>query len=86
MLKQGLGCRVGDGASINIMTDPWLPKEQNPFVQTNNIVLNDQKVKALMNMDGNGWDADLVRDIFNEEEADLILSISVNSENKDRWY
>lgn len=24
LLKQGLGCRVGSGSTINILNDPWL--------------------------------------------------------------
>lgn len=85
LLKQGLGCRIGSGTMINILDDPWLPSAQEAYVQTNNPVLNGQKVASLFNDLGN-WDQDLVMDIFDNAEANIILSIPVNNEAQDTWY
>lgn len=86
LLKQGLGCRVGNGASINVVTDLCLPMKQAPYIRSHNEALTDQKVRALMNLDGTGWDTDLILDIFVEDKAYLILSIPVHPEERDRWY
>ena len=34
ILSQGMGCRVGDGKSISIVNDPWLPSSDSPYVVT----------------------------------------------------
>lgn len=34
VLKEGMRWRVGDGTSIRIWTDPWLPAEVLPFVSS----------------------------------------------------
>ena len=36
ILKQGVGCRVGDGQTISIVEDPWLPGMNDPYVHTRN--------------------------------------------------
>lgn len=32
------------------------------------------------------WDVDLIRDIFEERDADLILSIPLREDDRDTWY
>ena len=34
MLKEGMRWRVGDGNSIRVWTDPWLPSDFWPFVSS----------------------------------------------------
>jgi hypothetical protein len=70
--------RVGDGKSINIWTDRWLPipgshKVQSPM----NAQLADAKVSALLDMETNWWKTDLIHGLFGPEEADAICSMPV---------
>lgn len=85
LIKQGVGCRVGNGTSINIVEDPWLPLESDPYVHSNNPAIVNQKVSSLFDNTRN-WDIDLINDIFDRREADLILTIPVNSSLEDSWY
>lgn len=39
-----------------------------------------------MDVEGGIWDTDLVFDIFEEREANIILSIPVNIDDNDTWY
>lgn len=39
LIKQGIACRVGNGESINMLDDPWLPDVSNPHVQSRNEAL-----------------------------------------------
>lgn len=85
LLKQGMGCRVGNGSSINIIQDPWLPLEHEAYVQTDSPALQNQMVSSLMDDQGN-WDFDLIMDVFDSRDADAILSIPLNNETEDKWH
>ena len=86
IIKQGIGCRVGNGNSINILEDPWLPVETDAHVHTRNPALQGQFVTSLISLDSNSWDTDLVMDIFDSRDANIILSIPLNNEVNDSWY
>lgn len=66
LLKNGLSCRVGNGNDINILTDPWLPCESDPFIHTSSEAIKDQMVSSLLNNEQSQWDTDLLYDIFEE--------------------
>lgn len=76
VIKKGAGCRVGNGDSINIELDPWLPVESDPY----------QKVSSLFSMENYSWDIDLVEDVFDSRDASIILSIPIDKEVDDSWY
>ncbi|XP_031110458.1 uncharacterized protein LOC116014525 isoform X1 [Ipomoea triloba] len=75
-----LGCRrcIGDGRGTIIGTDPWLVNVENPFVTTDlHESISNATVSSLLSENGSGWDAECVRDIFNERDANVILNIPV---------
>lgn len=82
--KQGLGCRVGNGSTIYILEDPWLPLEQEAYVQTDNPSLQNQMVASLRDEHGS-WDLNLIMDVFDSRDANVILSIPLNYETQDTW-
>lgn len=86
ILKQGLGCRVGDGKTINVVSDPWLPSTDNPYVITECELIQNQKVSSLMIPDERRWDEDLIKDIFNQRDANIILATPLLESNEDCWY
>lgn len=86
-VKIGVRRRVGRGTEIDILKDPWLPCDVNPKVTSVHPNLVGEKVSSLMVADELSWDVDLVRDMFNQRDADLILSITLNvSRTNDGWY
>lgn len=86
LLKEGLGCRVGSGENINILHEPWLPCDRDPYIRTENEALKGNKVSSLMSTDQESWDMDLIHDIFNTRDANLILSIPVRRTDADTWF
>lgn len=79
--------RIGNGAEVSIINYPWLPCNDNPRVTSCNTALDNHNVDSLMETENLAWDVDLVRDLFNEWDANLILSITLNSgRNKDVWF
>lgn len=85
MLKNGLNFRVGDGSTINILTDPWLPCQSDPYVHTRSQEIEDKLVCSLLNSDQTQWDVDLVMDIFEVRDASLILATPLNNNSADSW-
>ena len=75
----GMRCRVGNGMSIQIGIDSWLPDLHDPFIKS---VLPDDiktaKVSSLLKVDGFEWDEDVISDLFNDSEARTILSIPLS--------
>lgn len=78
-----LACRVGNSSSISIIDNPWLPSEDNPYVQTLHKALKEKMVASFMITWGNRWDIDLITDIFESKDIDLILSISLQNNDDD---
>lgn len=85
-LKQGAVRRVGNGISVDILRDPWLPHGSHPYVQTQHEALTNKTVDVLMVPNENQWDEDLIQDIFMERDIELILSIPLRNSDVDSWY
>lgn len=66
IIKQGIGCKVGNGQSISILKDPWLPLTNEAYIHTQSDSLKGQMVSSLMSLDSNEWVTDLVIDIFDK--------------------
>jgi len=78
VIKSNYIWRVGDGASINIWTDPWLPNSQSPYIQpslTDN--QNATKVQELFNQAKTAWDVSRLERLFTQHDIDQICSIPV---------
>lgn len=86
LLKKGAVRRVGSGSTVDILNDPWLPHSTDPYVHTKHPALNGSKVDALLIPGQNEWDEDLVKDIFVERDARLILSIPLSGTGNDLWF
>lgn len=78
MLKTGVSKKVGNGMNIDVLNDSWLPCEDNPKTTTVHTILIGAKVSSLMMTGTLAWDSDLVRDVFNERDANSILSITLD--------
>nr|GMC57892.1 uncharacterized protein LOC109177101 [Ipomoea batatas] len=78
VIRRGLGWRVGDGVSISVWNDPWLPNNTSPFVLTPLAdYLRDARVENLLNVEKSGWDLELLEDLFVHDDVALIKSVSI---------
>ena len=71
---------MGDGESIRVWCDKWVPKPSTyrvvtPKKQSPRVTL----VKDLISRGSFEWDADLVKRCFNAEDASAILGIPLSS-------
>jgi len=70
---------VGDGRSIRIWGDRWLPTLVTHAVQTLiNSMEDTSMVEKLIDKEQSGWNSTLVRHIFSPDEAEVILNIPLS--------
>jgi hypothetical protein len=76
-IRQGMIWWVGDGTTINIWEDPWLPRgvTRRPCTPKGATILT--KVSDLIDPYTGTWDKKLVHVIFWEEDVNLILAIPI---------
>jgi hypothetical protein len=75
-LLQGLIWRIGDGRSIKIWQDRWLPTPTSYTVQSHPRVIPDScTVSMLIDHEVCGWNSGLIIEIFNPEEAKVIVTL-----------
>ncbi|KAL3825323.1 hypothetical protein ACJIZ3_021352 [Penstemon smallii] len=90
IIEKGSRWRVGNGNSINIWGDRWLPRESTFQIFTpKGDRPSDMKVSTLIDEETGQWDVDKVTSLFNEEDSACILSIPLgNGRHDDRrlWH
>lgn len=72
--------RIGNGKDVQILDQPWLNNEVDPFVETRSPALINQNVHALFRMDRKEWDLEVIDDIFSERDKQLILQTVIEQE------
>lgn len=80
LLKAGCRWRIGDGKNIRAWNEPWV--RQTPSLRIQSVPIANLEhicVNQLMLHDPRVWNAGLVRSMFNDEEANSILSIPLVS-------
>ena len=77
VVKKGACFLIGDGKSIDMWLDPWVPWVQNfiPFPKVGSLVQSPMKVAHLIDHELHTWKTSLMLDIFNPNSAHAILSI-----------
>lgn len=87
LVRRGARKGIGNGDSVFIFKDAWLPSEADPMVKTRHQSLQEEKVSGLFLVGEKAWDADLVKDLFSVEEARCILGIPLSSRVEvNFWY
>ncbi|KAL5830904.1 hypothetical protein ACOSQ4_016258 [Xanthoceras sorbifolium] len=78
VLLRGLRWKVGDGQSISVYDDPWIPRDSNFKVYSPRLLPDGTPISALIGAPG-VWSRDLVQFYFRPEKAATILSIPLCS-------
>jgi hypothetical protein len=81
--KRGYIWRVGNGESINIYSDPWIPSSPDRRIITprGEVVLT--KVAELIDPITGSWDEELLRSLFCMVDVNRILQIPLNNQSFD---
>ncbi|XP_062101909.1 uncharacterized protein LOC133809260 [Humulus lupulus] len=86
LVKDVARMKVGNGGSIRMGIDPWLPCENHSTPRGLHDSLKNNLVKSLLDPVTKEWDKDLILDLFQPEDAYLILSIPLSTNTDDTWY
>jgi hypothetical protein len=83
VLKEGVIWRVGNGCSIKIWKDPWLPRSwtRRPITPRGSNLLT--TVDELIDPVTDQWDSSLVNQTLIEDDTNLILSLPVHTDMED---
>lgn len=82
LFKKGMIWRVGDGES-NIWSNPWLPRGSTRKVSTFQGPVILEQVHELINPTTGHWDIELVKWLFHEDDAVVILNIPIRQHRED---
>lgn len=83
LLKKGIIWRVGNGENIRVWEDPWIPRGSTRKISSpkgRNLI---GRVSELINPITNQWDADLIKQTFWPEDANIILQIPIQEQTCD---
>uniref|UniRef100_A0A803PXY9 Reverse transcriptase n=1 Tax=Cannabis sativa TaxID=3483 RepID=A0A803PXY9_CANSA len=87
LIKECARIRIGNGQRTSILGTPWLPNDSNPLVISTHPGLSNYSVQNLMKVNRREWDEELIRDMFEDRDQEIILSIPLsNSIEEDTWY
>jgi hypothetical protein len=79
LLSQGLLWRVGNGQSIKIWGDRWLPSPLTCKVQSCRLILDSNSlVASLIDPLSKSWKLDLIQRVFKDEEALVVANIPLS--------
>ena len=76
VLSKGCRCRIGNGKTLGIWHNFWLPRQQAPQVLSPNIEsLADTRVEILIDGEARPWNHNTVDGIFVQDEAELLKKL-----------
>jgi ribonuclease HI len=78
--KRGYIWRVGDGDSINIWNDPWIPSSRNRRILSPRGQSIYTKVCELISPISGQWDEEILRSILNPVDVGRVLQIPLNNQ------
>ncbi|KAK2663928.1 hypothetical protein Ddye_002502 [Dipteronia dyeriana] len=78
LLEVGSRWRIGDGDTVKIYQDRWLPRPSTFKVLSASLLGRDSLVSSLKLVSGE-WNAMMIHDLFRPEDAKLILSLPFSS-------
>lgn len=78
LLQAGMMWRVGDGKSIKIWQDWWIPSATTFAIQSPVVAMDSEaRVTMLIDEETKWWNQPMFRAIFRREEADLTCSLAI---------
>lgn len=81
ILLDGIRWRIGNGRNIQIMGQPWLMGDENPFISIVSPAIENKTMDALFCTERKKWDEEIVKDIFNPRDQECIFSTTLTDSN-----
>ena len=79
ILRSGYCWRVGNGSSISVLGDKWIPNyPTNKVFHPTNVLVDEMAVSELIDSDSHVWRNDAIMALFYREDADAITKIPLS--------
>ncbi|KAL4610617.1 hypothetical protein ACB092_08G063900 [Castanea dentata] len=78
VLKSGYCWRVGNGFSIKVLRDRWIPNHLTNSIHATNNGMKDLLVSNLIDQDLHWWRSDYIMTLFQREDAEAICKIPLS--------
>ena len=79
VIREGMVWRIGNGQSVRIREDKWLPVQSNRSVISSlPSVVPETKVSSLINPELRGWNSTLMNQLFLPHETTIICSMPLS--------
>ena len=79
ILRSGYCWRVGNGSSISVLWDKWIPNyPTNKVFHPTNVLVDEMAVSELIDSDSHVWRNDAIMALFYREDADAITKIPLS--------
>ncbi|KAL0012539.1 hypothetical protein SO802_007647 [Lithocarpus litseifolius] len=77
-------CKLGDGRTIDVWTDPWVPWLEGfkPQPKVSTYTQNPLKAFQLIDQHSNFWNSNMIADLFSADSARAILAIPIPYNSK----
>ncbi|XP_019173395.1 PREDICTED: uncharacterized protein LOC109168969 [Ipomoea nil] len=87
LLKSGCRRRIGHGRTTRVLNHPWLPDPIDPYVASTHPGLGQELlVSNLVDNATNGWNNDLLDELFAPRDVMLIKQLPVSLDCNDDWF
>uniref|UniRef100_A0A803Q3T1 Inhibitor of growth protein N-terminal histone-binding domain-containing protein n=1 Tax=Cannabis sativa TaxID=3483 RepID=A0A803Q3T1_CANSA len=86
LVRAGARRSVGSGSQVNILHDPWLVDDANPYVESRQDCLVGKMVNALMKVGVREWDDEVLKDVLIEKDQEKVWKIPLIDGRSDDWY
>ncbi|KAL8155862.1 hypothetical protein AgCh_001058 [Apium graveolens] len=80
LVKEGCRWSIVDGASVQVLNQPWLPCVDNPYITSTHPGLVGAKVNQLMCTGERVWDGEILDDLLNDRDKQLIQNVMLSDE------
>ena len=79
ILRSGYCWRVGNGSSISVLGDKWIPNHPtNKVLHPINELVDEMVVLELIDSEVLAWRSDMIMSLFHREDADAITKIPLS--------
>lgn len=77
VVSAGARWKLGNGKKVQILNQPWLDDDRNPYIMTDLQGLDNTTVHSLRTEDGQQWDRDILEDLFNQRDRQCIYNVQL---------
>ena len=78
ILRSGYCWRVGNGFSISVLGDKWIPNHPTNKVHPINELVDEMAVSELINLEVHVWRSDVIMSLFHRKDTDAITKIPLS--------